>query len=158
MKTYYSNEEVKKDIVNGVLAIEDDVAIAFDGFSIDADIKCKNIYSKSYKRNINCGDIKCGDVKCWDVNCGDINCWDIKCNDINCWDIKCGDVNCGDINYYAVCCAYGNIKCKSIKSKRTNAKYFCLDGKITIKEDKKEKVTLELTDEQLEKVKKIIGE
>ena len=57
MITINSNEEANALIKNGVLAIEDDLVIAFDGFRIEADIKCKNIYSKRHERDINTYDI-----------------------------------------------------------------------------------------------------
>lgn len=50
-----------------------------------------------------------------------------------------GDINARNIKYWAVCFAYKNIKCKSIKGKRDNHKEpFVLDGTIEIKEDKKQ--------------------
>lgn len=73
-------------------------------------------------------------------------------------DINARNINALDINYYAVCFAYNNITCTSIQGRRDNAKHFVLDGEITIKpkEQPKQKVTLELTDEQLEKIKEIL--
>jgi hypothetical protein len=46
---------------------------------------------------------------------------------INAWNI-----NAWDISYYAVCFAYKNITCKSIKGRRDNCKHFVLDEKIEI--------------------------
>jgi hypothetical protein len=63
-----------------------------------------------------------------------INAWDITA-----WDITAEDINARDILYYAVCFAYQNIKCLSIKSKREVSKHFCLDGEITFKNDNSEK-------------------
>lgn len=144
MITLTSNEQAKELIKNGVLAVDDDIEIAFDGFSIEADIKCHNIYSKEHPRNITCRNINCRNITCGDINCGDITCWDITCGDITCWDINCLNITCGDINYYAVCFAYNNIKCKSIKGRRENCKHFCLDGEITFK-DKKEDDEVDVT-------------
>jgi len=45
-------------------------------------IKCNNIYSKDYCRNIKCRDIDCDDITCWNINCRNIT-----CRDITCWDI-----------------------------------------------------------------------
>ena len=50
--------------------------------------------------------------------------------DVDAWDVNAWDVNAGNISYYAVCFAYHNIKCKSIKGRRDNSKHFVLDGKI----------------------------
>ena len=52
MKTYKTQEEVEKDIVNGVLSIEDNVTFECD-ISIKADIDANDI--KAY--NINANDI-----------------------------------------------------------------------------------------------------
>jgi hypothetical protein len=79
----------------------------------------------------------------------------ILARNINAYDIKAWDINANDISYYAVCFAYKNIICTSIERRRDNAKHFVLDGEITIKQPKK-KVTLELTNEQLEKVKEML--
>jgi len=68
---------------------------------------------------------------------GDINAWNINAGDINAWDIKAVDIDALDISYYAVCFAYNNISCKTIKGKRENSKHFCLDGKIEQEAKKK---------------------
>ncbi len=107
--------------------------------------------------DINAWDIRAVDINAWDINAGDINAWnirarDINARDINAWNINAGNINAldidaidikawniwalninaRDINYYAVCWAYRNINCTSIKGRRENAKHFCLDGEITI--------------------------
>jgi hypothetical protein len=41
-----------------------------------------------------------------------------------------------DVSYYAVAFAYNNIKCKSIKGRRKNARHFVLDGEIEISGEK----------------------
>lgn len=89
------------------------------------------------------------------ITARNITAWNINARNINAWEI-----NAWDISYYAVCFAYNNIECVSIKGKRVNAKHFVLDGEITIKpkEQPKKSITLELTDEQLEKIKKVLGE
>ena len=75
-----------------------------------------NIYGKNGLRyNINAGDINAGNI-----NAGNINAKNITAR---------------DINYFAVCFAYKNINCKSIKGRRENCKHFVLDGEITIKKN-----------------------
>jgi hypothetical protein len=168
MKTYNNIKEVNKDIKDNVLEVDDDIEIAFDGFDIDADIVCNNIYSKGYSRDINADDINAmnidakdinawvinakdidaKDINAWDINAKDINARDINAMNINAWDINAdninaGNIDAGDISYYAVCFAYGNIVCKSIEGRRENAKHFCLDGAITYKESDKVKITVE---------------
>jgi hypothetical protein len=142
MITINSNEEAQALIKDGVLAVDDDIEIAFDEFKIQADIKCKNIYSIC---NLNALEISA-----LDINVSSINAWEIKAKNIKAWDIKvfrninakniearninAGNIKAYDINYYAICCAYENICCTSIKGRRQNAKHFCLDGQITIKQ------------------------
>ena len=84
--------------------------------------------------NIDAGDIIACNINVKDIianniNANDINSRNIIANDINAWDIKAND-----INYYAVCFAYNDIKCKSIKGLRKNAKHFVLDGKLEVEE------------------------
>ena len=140
MKTYNNIKEVEADIVDGVLKVDDDIQIAFDGFNINADIVCHNIYSKGYRRNIDAENITAWNIDAWNINAVDIDAWninavDINAVDINAWDINAVDINAWDISYYAVCSAYNNITCKSIEGRRENAKHFCLDGEITIKKE-----------------------
>ncbi len=110
-----------------------------------------NIYGKDgLKYNINAWNITAWNINAWDINAGDINAWNITAGDIIAGDITAGDINARDItarnitawdidardiNYYAVCFAYYNILCKSIKGRRGNCKHFVLDGEIKIKEE-----------------------
>ena len=64
-----------------------------------------------------------------------INAWGINALDINADNINAININANNISYYAVCFAYKNIKCKSIKGRRKNHKHFVLDGVLDI-EDK----------------------
>ena len=70
-----------------------------------------------------------------DITARDINAWNIKARNIDAFDIKAMKIDARNIFYYAVCYAYINIKCKSIKGRRKNSKHFCLDGKIVFKEE-----------------------
>ena len=83
--------------------------------------------------------------------------FDINAMNINAFDINAGNIKANNISYFAVCFAYHNIECESIKGRRDNCKHFVLDGEIIFKQEKKS-VTLELTDEQLEKIKELLGE
>ena len=70
-----------------------------------------------------------GDLNCLNLNCLDLNCLNLNCDDLICWDLNCRD----NVSYYAICFAYKNIKCKSIKGRRSNCKEpFVLDGTIEI--------------------------
>jgi len=136
IKKYYNkNTNTYEFIEDGILL---DVEFAFD-LEIDG--------------NINALDIKAQYINACDIKALDIKAHNIKARDINAYDIKARD-----ITYHAVCFAYRNIECSSIKGRRVNAKHFVLDGEIKIieKEQPKKKVTLELTDEQLEKIKELI--
>ena len=119
MKVYRTQEEVEKDVVNGVLKIDGDI-------KIECDVLLSNT-SLIIEGDINCRNINCEDIWCWNINCWNINCGDITCRDINCWGI-----NCRGINFYAVAFAYNSFVCKSIKSKRENSKYFCLDSDVKV--------------------------
>ena len=104
MKIYKTKEEIEKDIVNNKLIINDDV-------KIECDLTFPRV-----------------DIYAWNINANNIN-----AGNIDAWDINAEDINAEDIKYYAVCFAYDNIKCKSIKGEKENAKHFCLDGKIIYK-------------------------
>ena len=140
MKIYKTQQEVEKDIKNGVLAIDDDVTFECS-ISIDAIINAYNINAKDINaRDINAVDINAWDINAWnidarDINAVDINAWDINAWDINAVDINAVDINAKDISYYAFCSVYNSIKCSSIKAKRDNhSEPICLDGKLEIKE------------------------
>ena len=83
-------------------------------------------------------DIK-ANIDAWYINAYDIDAYNIKaCNidayNINADNISACDINANDINYYAVCFAYNNIKCKSIRGRRKNHKHFVLDGVLKVKD------------------------
>lgn len=59
---------------------------------------------------------------------------DVKAN-IKARDIIARNINAKDIIYWAVCSAYYNITCNSIKGIRHNSKHFVLDGKLEIEEN-----------------------
>lgn len=80
--------------------------------------------------NIDAVNINAYDIVAFDINANNINAHDIKA-----FDIKACNIDARDISYNAVCYAYENIKCKSIKGRRENAKHFVLDGKIEVEED-----------------------
>ena len=84
--------------------------------------------------NIRAFDIIAGDIKAKNLNTLDITALNITALDINAEDIKALNINARNIFYYAVCFAYGNIKCNSIKDRRKHARHFVLDGKIEVVE------------------------
>lgn len=56
----------------------------------------------------------------------------INAHDIDAWNIYAFNIIANNIIYYAVCVAYKNIKCKSIKGIIEGAKHFVLDKKIGV--------------------------
>jgi len=133
VKIYKTNEDVIKDIKNGVLAIEGDVT-----FECSISISASIIVTAG---DINASDITAVDINARnitavDINASDITARNINARNINAWNITAwGDITAGDISYSAFCCVYQNIKCLSIKARRTISKEpICLDGKLEIKE------------------------
>jgi len=152
MLTITSNEQAVELIKDGVLAVDDDIEIAFDGFSIQADIKCRNIYSKGNRRDIKAWNIYAWNIKAWNIYADNINANNIYARDINTFDINANNIYAFDIearnieannieakniSYHAVCFTYQNIICESIKGRVENSKHFSLNGEVIIKEEKK---------------------
>ena len=102
------------------------------------DIKAHDIHANKiiandiYARNIDSLNIKSRYINAVDINGGDINTGNIDAGNICAENIKAKH-----INYYAIFCAYENIKCKSIKGRRHNSKHFVLDGKLEVEENEK---------------------
>ena len=152
MKIYKNQEEVEKDVVNGTLKMCDDIKFEFD-LNMNIDINAYNINANNIKANdikaydIDVNDIKAYDIKAnnikaydidaYDIDANNIDAYDIKANDIKANDIDAYDISASNINYYAVCFAYNNLSCKSIKGRRKNCKHFCLDVDIKIKNQHK---------------------
>ena len=99
-------------------------------FNFDLDVK-----SNIHARNIHAKNINVWDINAREVNACNINACNINVKNIYAWNINAKNINAKDINYYAVCCVYENIKCKSIKGRKHNAKHFVLDGKLEIEND-----------------------
>ena len=153
MKIYKTNEEVKADVRNGTLTINDDVRFECH-VDINANIEAWNIKAEDIKAedikawDINAEDIKAEDIKAWDIKAWDIKAWNINARNINAEDINADNIdaeninveninawniNANNINYYAFCISYNDIKCTSITGKRKNASHKCLDGELCIK-------------------------
>lgn len=111
-KEFYSIEEIEKyydEVTNTYVFKENGEYVYLVVFNFNLDVTA----------NINA----CNISAC------NINAWNIKARDINAWNIYADN-----IDYYAVCFAYYNIKCKSIIGRRKNAKHFVLDGKLEVEE------------------------
>lgn len=114
LKKYYNKE------TNTYIFKEDDEYIDLVVFNFDLDVRA----------NIDAIDINAHNIYALDIIACDIN-----VNDIYAVDIKAINIIANDINYFAVCFAYENIKCKSIEGRRENAKHFVLDGKLEVTEN-----------------------
>lgn len=125
VKEFNSLEEIKKYYnkeTNTYVFKEDSKYIDLVIFNFDLDIKA----------NIDACDINARDINAWNIESCDINAININAYDITADDINAYDIKANNIIYFAVCFAYKNIKCKSIKGRRENAEHFVLDGKIEI--------------------------
>ena len=155
MKTFNSIKELKpyyNEKTNTYEFVENGITMDV-GFTFDLDLN-----SHILARNINALCIKTWNIDAWNIDAWDVDAWIINARDIKAWDIQAGNINAGNILYYAVCFAYYDISCISIVGRRNNSKHFVLGGEIIFKQEEKKSVTLELTDEQLEKIKELLGE
>ena len=126
VKEFNSLEEIEKyydEKANTYIFKEDDEYIDLVIFNFDLDIKA----------NIDAHNIKAHDIDAWNIESCDINAININAYDITADDINAYDIKANNIIYFAVCFAYENIKCKSIKGRRENAEHFVLDGKLEVK-------------------------
>ena len=85
-------------------------------------------------KNIVACDIIAHNIKAHDIYANDIKADKIIANNIYAHNINAWDIKAHDISYWALCFAYNNIKCKSIKSNRENHKHFVLDGVLEVEE------------------------
>ena len=163
MKTYKTQKEVEKDIVDGVLKINEDVTFECN-IDIDASINAPTINA----HNINALDINALDINAWDINANninaskidalDINAYNINAHKINANTINANTINASDIKYYAFCIAYETLKVKTIKGRRLNSFHKCLDNEIEYKKDTKtisiDGKDIEISEESFEEFKK----
>ena len=107
------------------------------------DIIAKNITAEDISawdisaKGISANDITAEDIEALNIDTGnikaiDIYAWNITALNIEALNINAWNISARNISYYAVCFAYKNIKCKSIKGTRNNARHFVIDGKIEV--------------------------
>lgn len=125
MITLRKREEMKKYYVKEVntYVFENDVLFLFD-VNVNSNIKAYDIMG---------GNIKVIDISARNISSDNINACNIKANDIKADDISALNIKANNIDYYAVCFAYVDIECNSIKGRRPNAKHFVLDGELIVK-------------------------
>jgi len=122
IKIYKTQSEVDADIKDGVLVVDSDVRFEFS-LKVDARLEIK-------------GNINAWNITAWDITAWNITAWNITAWNITAWNIIASDITAEDISFYAVCFAYNSFVCNSIKGRRLNSKYFCLDKKVEIKNAK----------------------
>ena len=107
------------------------VVFNFD-LNVKANINAWNIYAK----NINAYNIHAKTIKADDIVANDdIKAWDIYAKNIKANNIEAWNIYADDISYWVVGFAIHDIKCKSIKGRKHNAKHFVLDGKLEVLEN-----------------------
>ena len=127
IKEFNSLEEMQKYYVkemNTYVFKENDEYIDLVKFNFDLKINS----------NIDALDIDALDIEAGDIIVNNIFANDIFARNIIANEIIANDIFANDINYYALCIAYKNIKCKSIEGERENHKHFVLDGKLEVEE------------------------
>ena len=128
IKEFNSLKEIKKYYdkkTNTYIFMEDGLYIKLVSFNFDLKVKA----------NIKAIDINAWNIKVLDIESRNIESLDIEARNIKAFDIEARDIKASNINYYAVCFAYNNIKCKSIKGRKHNARHFVLDGKLEVEEN-----------------------
>ena len=143
IKKFNNLEEIEKyydKSINTYVFKEDGKPINLVVFNFSLNIK-SNIEACNIKAydinayNIEAWDITAYNIKAWNVKSGNITVNNIEAYDIWACDISAGDIIAENISYGAVCFAYNNIYCKSIKSRRDKNKHFVLDGYLYIDEE-----------------------
>ena len=128
-KEFYSLDEIEEyydEKSNTYIFKEDGKYIDLVVFNFDLNIQA----------NIDVKNIDAYNIDALNIDACNIDASDIKAMNIEAWDINAWNIEAQDISYYAVCFAYNNIKCKSIKGRRNNTKHFVLDGKLEVENDR----------------------
>jgi hypothetical protein len=126
MKTFNSLEEMEPYYNEKTNAYE----FSKDGVWMDV----KFAFDLSVEADINAYNIDAGEITARNINACNIDAGEITARNINADNIKAWNINANKITYFAVCFAYNNIVCTKIEGTRKNAKHFCLDGEIIIKD------------------------
>lgn len=100
---------------------------------VDANIDAFNIIARNIAAlNIDVFDIKALEIDVQSLMAFDIKAYNIIAKNILANNILARNIDAKHISYYAVCYAYNNIRCKSIKGRISKAKHFVVKGEITI--------------------------
>ena len=137
-KEFNSLEEIQKYYdknTNTFIFKEDGEYIDLVMFNFNLDVKANIEVCNVIARDISAWNIDAYNINAWDINACNISAFNINVGSIHAMNIEARHIKAKDITYYAVCFAYNNIKCKSIKGRRINAKHFVLDGKLEIENE-----------------------
>lgn len=138
IKEFNSLDEIQKyydEKSNTYIFKENGSYIDLVVFKFDLDVEANIDAGCIDALNINAINIKAWDVYTKDLDAHDIVAWDLYSLDIYACNIEAYNIKARNISYFAVCFAYENIKCKSIKGRRENSKHFVLDGKLEMIEN-----------------------
>lgn len=129
MCAYYNEKTNTYEFIKSRFPI--DIELTFN-LSTDANLIAGDIKAMDIKaRDISAFDINACNIKAWDIKAMDITAWDITA-----WDIKAWAIKARNITFDAVCWAGNSFICNSVRGGRENAKYFCLDNDVIIKNKK----------------------
>ena len=85
---------IDKEVVEEEINTEENLIIAVDIVVFRKSVKCRNIVSEKYRRNINAGNIDARNIDAWDIDAWDINALDINARNINAWNIDANFIVC----------------------------------------------------------------
>lgn len=107
---------------------------AYDIHANNIDVTDISCYDMNVK-NIISNDIIAYDIEADDIDAWNIKAWNIKTNNIDAENIEADSIKANDISYLAVCFAYNDIECKTIKGRMKGAKHFVLWERLKAEED-----------------------
>jgi hypothetical protein len=110
---------------------EDDLVLTEDtvfeeSIKLEGDIRCENGRHDLKVK----GNIDAWSIDAQDIDAQDIDVWNIRAQDIVAQNIDAGYIDAWNISFYAFCIAYRNIRCESIRGRRSNSIHSCLDSEI----------------------------
>lgn len=126
---------IDKEVVEEEIDTEEDLIIVVDKVVFKKKVKCRNIVSEKYKRNITALNITAGDIDAWDISA-----WDITAGNIDAWNIDAGDITALNIDAWdidALNITAGNIDAGDISARDIDAGFIiCEKRTLKMKENK----------------------
>jgi len=145
---------------SNTIVLNEHLQITFD-CTIPCNIKAYNIAAYNIEAydieayNIDAHNIKAYDIEAYNIDALNIKAHNIEAYNIDAYNIDALNIKAHNIKYYAFCIACRSLKCESISGNRENSFHKCLDQEIEIIK-KEKKVTIELTQSQIDKIKHLI--